>query len=128
MRDSEPHEAGRQGVSISSVVPSAAPAGPKAPIMNEAGARALRPPNPQFPFPRFPIWRQFWPGIGEGIPDSRFGQNRESGNPLFPIRPETGIGTPIWPKIGKSGMLIPCEFITIQNITGERFLHGFQGT
>jgi hypothetical protein len=34
----------------------------------------LRPGNPQFPFPRFPIW----PGIGEGIPDSRFG--RESGN------------------------------------------------
>jgi hypothetical protein len=50
----------------------------------------MRPdPNPQFPFPRFPIW----PGIGEGfgIPDSRFGQNRESGNPRFPIRPGTGI-------------------------------------
>ncbi len=51
------------------------------------GARG---PNPQFPFPRFPIW----PGIGEGIPGSRFGQNRESGNPRFPIRPRTGIGVP----------------------------------
>jgi hypothetical protein len=39
-----------------------------------------RPGNPQFPFPRFPIW----PGIGEGIPDSRFGRNRESGNPPIP--------------------------------------------
>ncbi len=36
---------------------------------------ASRPGNPQFPFPRFPIW----PGIGEGIPDSRFGRERESG-------------------------------------------------
>jgi len=33
------------------------------------------------------------PGIGEGIPDSRFG--RETGNPRFPIRPGTGIGVPI---------------------------------
>ncbi len=40
--------------------------------------------------PRFPI---FLPGIGEAIPDSRFG--RETGNPRFPIRPGTGIGVPI---------------------------------
>jgi hypothetical protein len=33
------------------------------------------------------------PGIGEGIPDSRFG--RETGNPPFPIRPGTGTGVPI---------------------------------
>ncbi len=46
--------------------------------------RTVRPGNPQFPFPRFPIW----PGIGEGIPDSRFVGNREI--PRFPIRP--GIG------------------------------------
>jgi hypothetical protein len=30
-------------------------------------------PDPEFPFPPFPIW----PGNGEGIPDSRFG--RETG-------------------------------------------------
>ncbi len=47
----------------------------------------LGPGNPQFPFPRFPIW----PGDGEGIPDSRrisrLGRNRESGSksPVFPI-------------------------------------------
>ncbi len=40
--------------------------------------------------PDFPI---FLPGIGEGIPDSRFG--RETGNPRFPIRPGPGIGVPI---------------------------------
>jgi hypothetical protein len=44
--------------------------------------------SPQFPFPRFPIW----PGIGEGFPDSRFGQNRESGIPCFPIPESAGIG------------------------------------
>jgi hypothetical protein len=37
-------------------------------------------------------------------PDSRFGQNRESGNPRFPISS--------WPKIGKSGILVPCEYQT----------------
>ncbi len=41
---------------------------------------AGRPGNPQFPFPRFPIW----PGNGEGIPDSRSAGNRESGNGPFP--------------------------------------------
>ena len=50
-----------------------------------------RPGNPQFPFPRFPIW----PGIGEG----RF--------PRFPIRPESGIGEiprfPIRPGTGNRG-------------------------
>ncbi len=73
---------------------------------SEVSAHGTRPGNPQFPFPRFPIW----PGIGdsrresgEDIPDSRFGQNRESGNPRFPM---------IWPKIGKSGVLIPCEYQT----------------
>ncbi len=35
-----------------------------------------RPGNPQFPFPRFPI---IWPG-NKGIPDSRFGGERESGS------------------------------------------------
>jgi hypothetical protein len=30
-------------------------------------------------------------GIGEGIPDSRFGGNRETGNPRFSIRPGPGI-------------------------------------
>jgi hypothetical protein len=40
----------------------------------------IRPGNPQFPFPRFPIW----PGNGEGISDSRLGRERESGNPPFP--------------------------------------------
>ncbi len=39
-----------------------------------------RPGNPQFPFPRFPIW----PRNGEGISDSRLGRERESGNPPFP--------------------------------------------
>ncbi len=51
-------------------------------------------------------------GPGEGIPVSRFGQNRDSGNPRFPIRPGTGNGASIWPKIGKSGILIPCEYQT----------------
>jgi hypothetical protein len=53
------------------------------------GGGPHRPGNPQFPFPRFPIW----PGIGEGIPDSRFGphENRETGNPRR---------FPIWPGIG----------------------------
>ena len=48
--------------------------------------------NPQFPFPRFPIW----PGIGEGIPDSRFGRNRESGSksPVSRFGRESGIGVP----------------------------------
>ena len=47
----------------------------------------IRPGNPQFPFPRFPIW----PGNGEGNP--RFPTRPESGigNPRFPIRPGTGI-------------------------------------
>ncbi len=44
--------------------------------------------SPQFPFPPFPIW----PGIGEGIPDSRFGRNRETGNP--PIPDSAGNGGP----------------------------------
>ncbi len=43
-------------------------------------------PPSESPDSRFPIW----PGIGEGIPDSRFGRNRETGNPRFPIGP--GIG------------------------------------
>jgi len=53
-------------------------------------AQKTRPPNPRFPFPRFPIW----PGNGEGFPVSRFGRNRETGNPRFPIRPGTGNGAP----------------------------------
>ena len=81
-----------------------------------AGSGRSRPGNPQFPFPRFPIW----PGIGEGIPDSRFGResghrespipdsagNRDTGNPRFPIRPGLGIGNqgPDSPQIGKSGI------------------------
>jgi hypothetical protein len=56
------------------------------------GARIRpRPGNPQFPFPPFPIL----PGNGEGIPDSRLGRNRETGNARFAIRPGTGIGVPI---------------------------------
>ncbi len=61
-------------------------------------------PIPVPPIPDLAGNRGFPPGIGEGNPDSRFGQNRESGNPRFPTR--------IWPKIGKSGILIPCEYQT----------------
>ena len=38
-------------------------------------------------------------GPGNPDPDSRFGRNRESGNPRFPIRPGPGIGVPI-PRAG----------------------------
>jgi hypothetical protein len=58
-----------------------------------------RGPNPQFPFPRFPIW----PGIGEGTPDSRFGQNRETGNPRFPVRRESGNREPPFPDSAGTG-------------------------
>jgi hypothetical protein len=51
--------------------------------------------------PRFPDF--FLPGIGEGIPDSRFG--RETRNPRFPIRPGTGIGVPI----GRAGDFLVCH-------------------
>ncbi len=68
----------------------------------------LRPgsPSPRFPFkfPRFPIW----PGNGEGIPVSRFGRDRGSGNSPFPIRPGTGNGAPIGRKSGNRGYP-PCE-------------------
>jgi hypothetical protein len=51
-----------------------------------------RPGNPQFPFPRFPIW----PGIGEG----RF--------PRFPIRPESGIGKSPVSRFGREpGIGVP---------------------
>jgi hypothetical protein len=58
-----------------------------------------RPGNPQFPFPRFPIW----PGNGEGNP--RFPTRPESGigNPRFPIGSGTGIGVPIGRKSGNRG-------------------------
>ena len=65
-----------QGTRPPTYVAGRPPTGPR----SLYGASGVRPGNPQFPFPRFPIW----PGIGEGIPDSRFGRNRESGNPPFP--------------------------------------------
>ena len=57
--------------------------------------------NPHFPFPRFPI--SSLPGNGEGIPDSRLGRNRETGNPRFLIQPGTGIGVRIGRKSGNRG-------------------------
>ena len=60
----------------------------------------------QIPDSRSPVSR-FGRETGRGFPVSRFGRERETGNPRFPIRPGTGNGAPIWPKIGKSGILIP---------------------
>jgi hypothetical protein len=62
-----------------------------------------RPVNPQFPFPRFPIW-----------PDS------ESGNRESPIPDLAGNGNrgPDWPQIGKSGMPVcvstACTILPVQ--------------
>ena len=50
----------------------------------------FRGPEAQIPISRSPDFPIDLAGIGEGIPDSRFGQNRESGNARFPIRPESG--------------------------------------
>ncbi len=47
------------------------------------------------------------PGIGGGIPDSRFGGNRETANPRFPImiRPGPGIGIPMAAGRGFPGLV-----------------------
>ena len=74
------------GGTLARYLPEVPPSPFKGPLLQPpwprrpAARTKRRPGNPQFPFPRFPIW----PGIGEGIPDSRFGRNRESGNPPFP--------------------------------------------
>jgi hypothetical protein len=64
--------------------------------------RIDRPGNPQFPFPPFPIW----PGIGDSLPDSRFGKKncQKSGIRESPI--------PDLAENRESGMLIPCEYQT----------------
>jgi hypothetical protein len=50
----------------------------KARTVGQRPGQTRKSPIPVPPIP------DFLPGIGEGIPDSRFGRNRESGNPPFP--------------------------------------------
>jgi hypothetical protein len=69
-----------------------------------ASSVGQRPKSP-IPVPRFPIW----PEIGEGIPVSRFGQNRETGIPRFPILAESGNGVPMAAGRGLSGLVAGWE-------------------
>jgi len=66
-------------------------------------AECRTPPDPEIPNSR--------------SPDSRLGRNRETGNCRFPIRPGTGIGVPIVPRIGKSGIPL-CVSTTACTILG----------
>jgi hypothetical protein len=70
------------------------------------------------PIPDLAGNRRFPPGIGEGIPDSRFGGNRESDPSRIPDSRSVGVDSA---GIGKSpGMLIPCEY---QARSGGQMLH-----
>jgi hypothetical protein len=76
-------------------------------VLAQGQVRSDKTPKSPIPVPPFPDVAGKRPG--GGIPVSRFGRNRERGNPRFPlaIRPGssagTGNGAPIWPKSGNRG-------------------------
>ena len=63
-------------------------------------------------FPRFPGFAG-----KRGLPDSRLGRNRETGNPRFPIRPGPGIGVPMAAGRGFPGLtLAATQWLELEDV------------